>query len=271
MGRGRVKRQAVESEDGWTVITHGLSGLSLGKGEKRDGKERENGVNGMPGTVDGLTAETLLVDFKKRQERWMDTECARHLQGLLEKRKWKVKEAVCIGIGSFSRDWEHRHRSMWQLVLFFDVVEQLRKQNLEVKLYAQEPAFTAIDVSFLKSLDIEVVESDVESHIDARAFVYSPFVDWYLLLPTFLQDRDPELYVGNEILDDYKTYAQTEDKKKKLEECNKLGQEFLKHRETVKLKEFDLHAHALNGMVVYWKKDLEDSNEDHKKTQDAPS
>jgi hypothetical protein len=33
-----------------------------------------------------------------------------------------MKEAVCIGIGSLSADWEHRWRSMWQLVLFVEVV-----------------------------------------------------------------------------------------------------------------------------------------------------
>lgn len=81
----------------------------------------------MPDTVEGLTAETLLSDFKARQQRWKATECARQLRNVVEKRESKVEVAVCIGIGSFSRDWEHRHRSLWQLVLFVDVVEQREK------------------------------------------------------------------------------------------------------------------------------------------------
>ncbi|KAH9881105.1 hypothetical protein J1614_001599 [Plenodomus biglobosus] len=268
MGRGRVKRQAVQSEDGWTVITHGVAGLSL---DMKGKKEGERGVAGMPDPVEGLTAQILLVDFRKRQERWRDTDCARQVLGLLEEREWGVQDAVCIGIGSFSRDWEHRHRSMWQLVLFVGVVEQLRKQNLEIKVYAQEPAFTPVDTAFLETLGIEVRESDIQMHIAAHAFVYSPFVDWYLLLPTFLKEQDPELYVGNEILDDYTAYAQTEDKRKKLDECNKLGQRFLESRNMVKLKEFDLHAHALNGMVVYWKKHDEETEKDEVKTEEAQS
>lgn len=133
MGRGRVKRKEVEGGDGWTVITHGVGRLSLGegKGKGKDGKNGSGGGDdkardstaGMPGEVEGLTVEMLLSDFKARQGRWRDTACARHIESVLAKRSWKVADAVCIGIGSFSRDWAHRHRSMWQLVLFMAVVE----------------------------------------------------------------------------------------------------------------------------------------------------
>lgn len=133
----------------------------------------------------------------------------------------------------------------------------MRTQSLDIKLYAQEPAFTSIDISFLGLLGFSVPGAGIEMNIGLHTFVYSPFVDWYLLLPLFLGGKDPELYVGNEILDDYTVYAQTEGKKEKLEECNRLGQAFLQHRDMVKLGEFSLHAHALNGMVVYLKKEHE--------------
>jgi hypothetical protein len=127
-GRGRVKRQQVDTEDGWTVITHGLSKLSVGGGhgkKKGNGKEgRSNAHAGsMPELVQGLTAEKLLQDFENRTEKWKTTACAQNLGGVLGKREWGVENAVCIGIGSFSRDWEHRHRAMWQLVLFMAVVK----------------------------------------------------------------------------------------------------------------------------------------------------
>ncbi|KAF2850366.1 hypothetical protein T440DRAFT_397463 [Plenodomus tracheiphilus IPT5] len=279
MGRGRVKRQAVQSEDGWTVITHGLAGLSLDKRHPKEGIEggksekagMEVGVNTMPDVIDGLTVSTLVSDFKKRQERWCDTECALHLRGLLDKREWQVNKAVCIGIGSFSRDWEHRHRSLWQLVMFVDVVTLLRKQHLEIKMYAQEPAFTPVDIAFLETLDVKVRENDIEMYVGRSTFVYSPFVDWYLLLPSFLRDQDPALYVGNEVLDDYTAYAQTEEKRKKLEECNHLGKKFLEGRDMVKMKEFNLHAHALNGMVVYWKEHDEEKEDNEVVSKDAPT
>lgn len=121
-----------------------------------------------------------------------------------------------------------------------------------MKLYAQEPAFTSLDHDFLSLVSINVCANDIATHITPQSFVFSPFVDWYLLLPIFLKDKDPVLYVGNEILDDYGAYAQSEEKREKLEECNILGQGWLAKRNVVKLRDFEMHPHALNGMVVYW-------------------
>lgn len=58
--------------------------------------------------------------------------------------------------------------------------------------------------------------------------------------------------MGNEILDDYGAFAQSEEKRVKLEECNELGRKWLRKRDVVRLGELKLHPHALNGMVVYW-------------------
>lgn len=121
-----------------------------------------------------------------------------------------------------------------------------------MKLYAQEPAFTSLDRDFLSLMSVDACVDDIATHITPRSFVFSPFVDWYLLLPLFLKDKDPLLYVGNEILDDYGAYAQSEEKREKLKECNNLGQRWLAKRDVVKLRDFEMHPHALNGMVVYW-------------------
>lgn len=108
------------------------------------------------------------------------------------------------------------------------------------------------------------MQDDLETHITSHSFVYSPFVDWYILLPVFLQRKNPVLYLGNAILDDYTAYAQDEYKSTKLEECNELGREFLEGRKRVGLKEFALHAHALNGMEVFWKHGDEEPEEEGK-------
>jgi hypothetical protein len=123
-GRGRVKRQQIDTEDGWTVITHGLSNLSVDNGKKKGKGSRNNAQAGSMPTaiVQGLTAEKLLQDFQNRTRKWETTACAKHLVDVLAKAEKNVTDAVCIGIGSFSRDWEHRHRAMWQLVLFMGVI-----------------------------------------------------------------------------------------------------------------------------------------------------
>jgi hypothetical protein len=251
-GKGRVKRQEVESEDGWTVITHGLSRLGVDDEASRARTRSGSQVAGqLPSQiVQGLTAESLHFEFKKLQERWKDTAVAKQIEELAGKNKWVSREATCIGIGSFSRDWEHRHRSMWQLVLFMDIVQYLAKDK-DMHLYAQDPVFTSLDKDFLQLFHITTLDTGIEKNITPECFVYSPFVDWYILLPTFLASKNPTLYVGNDILDDYSAYAQTEDKKEKLEECNSLGKTFLHDRQSIKLKEFEGHAHALNGMVIY--------------------
>jgi hypothetical protein len=245
-GRGRVKRQEVQSEDGWTVITHGLANVHL---DNKNQKKKSTGkkVSGQvpTQTVVGLTAQKLLSEFENLQERWKDTRVAKQIDAL--KTKWEVKQAVCIGIGSFSRDWEHRHRSMWQLVLFFSIASS------SIPKFAQDPAFTAIDTEFLSLLNITTNETGIENHITPDSFVYSPFVDWFVLLPVFLKGREPTVYVGNEVLGEYDAYATDGEKAGKLGECNALGKSFLASRECVKLKDFEQHAHALNGMVVYTK------------------
>ncbi|EAT82806.2 hypothetical protein HBH56_001480 [Parastagonospora nodorum] len=258
--KARVKRREVESGDGWTVITHGLSNLKVRGDEKENGKgNAKGGKKSVAGqvpnsTVKDLTAEKLLAEFEILQERWKGCPVARQMQELFKKREKVVKTAVCIGIGSFARDWEQRWRSLWQLVAFVHVVRLLSDDN-GITTYAQDPAFTTLDMDFLKLLDITTVQTGIEKHISTESFVFSPFVDWFLLLPMFLKEKDPAVYVGNEILDDYTTYAQTAEKQAKLDECNNIGATFLLGREKQKLVDFEGHAHALNGMVVYLKED----------------
>ena len=127
-GAGRVKRKQIQSEDGWTVITHGLSNVSL-----NSDKGQETGSAGsLPAQiVTDLTAGKLLEDFRLLQERWEDTALATQVKEIVgEKKEQGVEEAVCIGIGSFSRDWAHRWRSLWQLVLFVEVVERSKFSSL---------------------------------------------------------------------------------------------------------------------------------------------
>ena len=83
-------------------------------------------------------------------------------------------------------------------------------------------------------------------------------MDWYLLLPLFLKGRDPRLYIGNEILDNYRAFANTTEKKEAVAECNRLGKAFVEGRERRRVPEFELHGNALDGLMMYWREE-EDS------------
>ncbi|KAL7772704.1 hypothetical protein CFE70_002665 [Pyrenophora teres f. teres 0-1] len=241
MPRNRIKRQQVATDDGWSVITHGLANVSLdsdksknkaagggGQGKakaKGEGKDdgKKNSMFTLPDVVSDITPDKLLAEFKGLQRRWAEFGVARQIDGIFggnagggdveggeeddgkdsgEKEDWDIREAICIGIGSFSRDWVHRWRSLWQLVLFVHVVGK----------------------------------------------------DWFLLLPTFLKGKDPAVYIGNEILSDYTLFAQTTEKRDMLETCNEVGRKWLERRRCVKLKEgvgVGASASALGGLVVY--------------------
>ncbi|KAF2646318.1 hypothetical protein P280DRAFT_475225 [Massarina eburnea CBS 473.64] len=246
----RAKRNQVQAGDGWTVVA-GSGGAKADEAEQlRDARPTR--------TVNGLTVEKLAGEFKKMEKQWRGSACAKNLEKTLSLRDWTVKEAVCIGIGSFSLDWDHRYRSLWQLVLFMAVVRTLQDNNSSIILYAQEPAFTALDVTFLATLSITVLPVSIETYITASSFVFAPFVDWYILLPLFLKNKDPQLYIGNEILDNYRAFANIQEKKEVLAECNQLGKGFADGRERRRIPEFELHGNALNGLMVYWREEDDD-------------
>ncbi|KAF1970714.1 hypothetical protein BU23DRAFT_473430 [Bimuria novae-zelandiae CBS 107.79] len=243
----REKRRQMQSEDGWTVI----SGGRTDKGDATDQLQNARPTR----TVNGLTEENLLDALDLMERKWEKTSCAKNLHHMLSLRDWTVKEVVCIGIGSFSVDWDHRYRSLWQLVLFRAVVKLLQRTSEPLALYAQEPAFTSLDTSFLSRLNITAIPSSIESHISPNSFVYAPFVDWDILLPLFLKGKDPELYIGNEILGSYGMYANTADKKDVLGECNELGKKFAEGRERRRVPQFEEHGNALEGLMIYWRDD----------------
>lgn len=270
-GKGRrVKRKQVQSEDGWTVVAGSSSGRA---------KVNVKPLGSRPTrTVDGLTAEKLANEFKDMEKRWQKTSCAKNLDKMLRLGDWTVNEAVCIGIGSFSLDWEHQWRSMWQLVLFMAVVKiceyptrpwsfcvqltnAVQDHNPTITLHAQEPIFTPLDTAFLSTLSITALSTGIESQITPTSFVFAPFVDWYILLPIFLKGRDPDLYIGNEILGDYKVYANTKEKEMVLVDSNTVGAKFVIGRERRRVPDFEEHGSALEGLMVYWRDDVDEDEE----------
>lgn len=251
--KGHKKRKEVQADDGWTVITHKTAQPS---------RNQKNNVSkqlkrALPVKVmEGLTGAKLSQDFVLMRDKWRLTECATFMKQFITSKRWDIKTAVCIGIGSFSLDWEHRYRSLWQLALFVDVLDWAMEndERSEVIIYAQDPIFSAVDIDFLSSLrrPVIVVEDGIQKHISSRTFIFSPFVDWALLLPTFIKDRDPVLYIGNAILSSYEDYAGGQ---KCGDECGAIGKIFLDGREMTKVPDFSGHDAALQGLNIYCKED----------------
>jgi hypothetical protein len=112
----RAKQKHVQNSDGWTMVTR------LSK-QKRGGNREQSCMERPTAVVEGLTVEKLHTEFKDMEERWGKTTCAESVKQMLQERNFDIREATCIGIGSFSIDWHHRFRSLWQLVFFMAVVK----------------------------------------------------------------------------------------------------------------------------------------------------
>ena len=127
---------------------------------------------------------------------------------------WEIEKAICLASGSFSRDnLECRRRSVWQIVVFADIVQYLRTQgegaatNMEV--VAQEPMHTNLDVEFLDTIGIQALKTDTTAKVEGlgsargylgeKTFVYEPFLDMTAVMLEEAIQADLPLYIGSSV------------------------------------------------------------------------
>ncbi|KAF2084859.1 hypothetical protein K490DRAFT_10824, partial [Saccharata proteae CBS 121410] len=160
------------------------------------------------------TAKLLQV-YEKSRRRWRETMMVSQLEGIMREAMEEgsgaesVDKAHVAGLGSLSCGGENGWRSMWQLVMFLDVITE-EKKNRTIKMYAQDPAFNDIDEAFLAKLGIETSDIDIppsatpaaSAHlITPSTFFFAPCMPWALLWPQYLhnKDREPALFIGNDV------------------------------------------------------------------------
>ncbi|KAL1627916.1 hypothetical protein SLS54_002183 [Diplodia seriata] len=194
-----------------------------------------------------------------------------------KKNRVVIRNAVCVGLGSLSVDNVAAGvRSMWQLVCFLDMVGMLSGGGAggPVKMYAEDPVFNALDVEVFEELGITVVhglrstdgsrQEGAAQFIEPDSFVFAPFMPSFIVLEDFLADRDPAIYVGNDVLATLELARSqvrySGDVDERTRRCIRVADEFLAQgREVVTLPEFELHEHALAGQMIYWRKPAEES------------
>jgi hypothetical protein len=112
------KRIIAESEDGWSRV-------------ERTTPSRYGSTpvvnSSLPPVDRSLTVQKLLDEHTRCKQQWVDSEARRWLQQLLTRQMaeggWSLNKAVCVALGSISLSWANRLRSVWQLVMFMDVVD----------------------------------------------------------------------------------------------------------------------------------------------------
>ena len=93
----------------------------------------------------------------------------------------KVTKLVSLGLGTFqSKD---QTRRLKQLVILLAISQTLSQKTLNLKIYAQDPSFSALDHTFLSSFGIEILSTPSGSQtgeaadvIDEQTLIYSPFL-----------------------------------------------------------------------------------------------
>ncbi|KAF2104203.1 hypothetical protein NA57DRAFT_70420 [Rhizodiscina lignyota] len=290
-----TKSRNVDLGDGWTVVTRGIRRLSSAvRNPLRKASDAKSGVEGEVGEPDDTVAPEpedvgeLIRRFEKLRDRWRGLPYRQILLDLLDSiwqhgsreepgcQERRIDNAVCIAIGSFSTDWlgaeQTSLRSLWQLVLFLEIMEYLQRNThaeKNMKVYAQEPLFSALDKAFLAKFEIQTLDSPhAVELITPSTFLFVPFLEWYVLLWEVLRCKDPELYIGtdiHDILDRLDGLAEEDDRvasratdgdgtKTKVEELKNVCAEFFKSRELVQIPDegvFEGHATALYGLVIY--------------------
>ncbi|KAI7276711.1 hypothetical protein KC345_g6789 [Hortaea werneckii] len=122
---------------------------------------------------------------------------------------WRIERAVCLAVGSFSRDnWQSRQRSLMQFVAFLDIVKHLQQDGEgQIQCYAQEPQFTESDQTYLASIGIQVIEhrpdtnskalGPIHEYLGPSTFIFEPFMDFDLNGMQSLFNTDPNFYIGS--------------------------------------------------------------------------
>lgn len=114
-----TKRREELLDDGWTRVTR--------TGRNEHGRITTESFDVEP-VQSGLNVEKLSQELDKMRARWLESDCrtklADVLRPFLSDHANAITEGVCVALGSVSRGWSHRFNSIWQLILFLDIVEQ---------------------------------------------------------------------------------------------------------------------------------------------------
>lgn len=140
------------------------------------------------------TVASITKQFESNLATWKQSSCRKKYHRMLKEYQpdghaWLITKAICFATGSFSRiNLTNRKRSLLQFAVFVDTsrhVAQLRDGG-PLALFAQDPLYTDVDKAFLRSLDIHVLEAEIEignglepaiNHFDPETMIFEFCMD----------------------------------------------------------------------------------------------
>lgn len=257
---------ASAANDEWTSVPSR-------KGKKSRSAQVETPNHGLanapPPVSRDLTILDIKRDFEARIKQWKKTECRKQLLKLVDwvldaRGSGRLDKFVCLGSGSLSRDnLECRRRSLWQVVVFWDLVEYVRGQQeqgegseREGGAWVSDPAYTELDREYFKTLGVQVVDVDktarglgeVKQHLGEGTLLFEPFVDMNADMMRDLMKQDAGIYIGSSV----------GGLQKRGGELGELAKKFGSDRTMRKFPVFEIDPNVFDGMEIYWKEESDD-------------
>ncbi|KAJ9645855.1 hypothetical protein H2199_002898 [Coniosporium tulheliwenetii] len=260
------KPTQVALENGWNLITRS-------KSSARPDMERETlSSKGAPWnvysegpTIEGLTLRQLGADFARHEEQYLASNCSqvirRHIEkvfgrdghGLHVGPGGRITNAVCLALGSLCCEHYNRNGRFWQLAMFMDIVKQLRQHHNDIDAFIQEPALRPLDVEFLKSLGLTVLEDPAAARVIQRtSFVYAPCMYAPHLLCEILAGKDPALFINPDLAECIKGWQLTA-AGDRTEETIRNAQRFEDGWHKERIPEPETSCVPFPSFRIYWK------------------
>ena len=152
-------------------------------------------------SLDEVEEEFTMV-HKEIEKDWIQTlsDCFERKLRLFE--DTKLTQYVCLGLGSLSNYYPYDPwpKNPLHLLIFLTIlVELLRKKHNIQDIYFQDPRFTAVDISFLRSQEYHVLDDPRAFEIiDSSTLVFAPGLHRNLYAQAFAKYR-PALLIGNNL------------------------------------------------------------------------
>ncbi|KAF9768387.1 hypothetical protein IL306_014329 [Fusarium sp. DS 682] len=215
----------------------------------------------------GKQLQQLYRLYEDARDIYNQSALAKTIEDMLRtKNRPRITKIVSLGLGSLL-DAKDQQRRIKQLVVLMAIASHLTLSTSDkktLKIYAQDPTFTAADETFLQSLGIAVLKTpsianlgEAGRMLDEETLVYSPFLtlETYKLLLSTSQSSDGTAKAPILVSDDFNALRLKWDKRtterKDVEGLIQGAREY--RRRAVSGEGFWTQADRPFPMALYWR------------------
>jgi len=219
------------------------------------------------GNGSGKQLQQLYRLYEDAMDIYNQSALAKTIEDMLRtKNRPRITKIVSLGLGSLL-DAKDQQRRIKQLVVLMAIASHITlstSDKSKLRIYAQDPTFTAADETFLQSLDISVLKTpsiadlgEAGRIMDEETLVYSPFLtlETYKLLLSSSQSSDGTVRAPILVSDDFNALRLKWDKRtterKDVEGLIQGAREY--RRRAVSGEGFWTQADRPFPMALYWR------------------